>query len=96
MAALDAMVAYIEGLYPTPRSDPVALERFDKFIRDNGTNWKRITGNIRRAKEQIQVEELKVAIQAPRQATLTIRKSSNQALTEPHTLERMRGLLCEI
>jgi len=96
MAALDEMVAYIEGLYPTPPFDPVALERFNKFIRENGTNWKRIKGNIRRAQEQIQVEELKMAMPAPRHATLTVRKSSNQALTEPHTLERMRGLLCEI
>jgi hypothetical protein len=96
MTTLDAMVAYIQGLYPTPRSDDAALERFQKILRLNDTGWKRITDNIRRSKEQIQVEELKVAIQEPRTGRKNFRKSSNQALTEPHTLERMRGLLCDI
>ena len=101
VVALETMVAYIRVVYPAQRSDPASVSKWQIFLQATGTNWSLIENNIRDAKRQIEREENGVAIKKTERARnidalpSLFRRSKSQ-LTEPHTLQRMRGLLCEI
>ena len=96
--ALDGIAKYI--LVLCPRSDTAKWNQLLTATRSN-YNWLDIESKINDAKAQVEREsnaaEDKIAIRARNIAALPrFLRPSKSELPEPHTLERMRGLLCEM